>query len=250
MGRTGKSVYFGNYQSSMEQRLLDSLIVESINIYGESMYYCPRKLTNYDDVYGADDQSVYNLAILVPIYIESVKGFGGDGTFMAKFGIEIRDRVIFSIAQTVFAEDVSIVTSQVRPNEGDLIFFPLNNKCFQIKYVEKFEVFYALGALYTWKMECELFEYAGEKMLTGIPEIDRLQTLLSTDAHDFALLTEAGDMILADPNYYIIETEKGNVAIPGDDSEEIEKEASNNFIDFSILDPFSEGHIGQVEEHV
>lgn len=243
MGRTGKSVYFGNYQSSREQWLLDSLVKESINIYGESMYYCPRHLTNYDDVYGADDQSVYNLAIMVPIYIENVKGFGGDGTFMSKFGIEIRDRVTFSISQTEFTELVGVTTGQVRPNESDLIYFPLNNKCFQIKYVEKFEVFFALGALYTWKMECELFEYASEKMLTGIPEIDSLQTLFDMDVADWSLLTESGKTIMTESNCFIM-SEKGGVhLVKTDDSAEIEKE-SNTFIDFTILDPFSEGAIG------
>lgn len=243
MSRTGKSVYFGNYQSSMEQRLLDSLVVESINIYGETMYYCPRKLTNYDPVYGADDQSIYNLAITLPVYIENVKGFGGDGTFMSKFGIEIRDRVVFSISQTTFADEVGVVTGQIRPNESDLIYFPLNNKCFQIKYVEKFEMFYPLGALYTWKLECELFEYGSEEMTTGIPEIDSLQTKFSMDVFDWSLRTEAGYMIM-DENNNVIMDEKGGVhLVKADDSEEIEEEA-NVFIDFSVLDPFSDGHIG------
>jgi len=208
------------------------------------MYYCPRTLTNYDGVYGADDQSVYNRAILVPIYIESVKGFGGDGTFMQKFGIEIRDKVVFSISQTLFTEEVGIVTGQVRPNESDLIYFPLNNKCFQIKYVEKFETFYPLGALYTWKMECELFEYAGETMTTGIAAIDALQQKFDLNAWDWALRTESGSMLLTEGGNIILD-EKGGAThlVKADDSAEIEKE-SEDFIDFSILDPFSDGHIG------
>jgi hypothetical protein len=243
MGKTGKSVYFGNYKSSREQWLLDSLVRESIDIYGESMYYCPRTLNNYNTTYGADDQSSYQRAILIPIYIENVKGFGGDGTFMSKFGIEIRDRMMFSISQSVFSEEVGNVTGQVRPNEGDLIYFPLNNKCFQIKYVEKFEMFYPLGALYTWKVDCELFEYSSERMETGIPEIDSLDQRFSMDVTDFGLRTETGQVI-TDEDGKIIMSEKGGVhRVAADDSAEIEEESSE-FIDFSVADPFSEGNIG------
>ena len=81
------NLFYNNFQSSQEQQLLDSLIQESIGIYGQDMWYIPRKLNNYDSVYGADDQSSYELAIMVPIYIESYDGFKGDGNFMSKFGI-------------------------------------------------------------------------------------------------------------------------------------------------------------------
>lgn len=244
MGNTQKSVYFGNYKSAQEQWLLDSLVTESINIFGESMYYLPRRLVNYDQVYGADDQSVYDRAISVPIYIENVKGFGGDGTMYAKFGLEIRDRMLFSISQTVFAQEVGTITNQVRPGESDLIYFPLNDKCFQIKYVEKFEMFYALGALYTWKMDCELFEYSGERMQTGIPSIDMLQVEFSMVGSDWGIRAEGGDFIMSEDNNYIdIEGTASMEFVKGDDSAEIQKE-SQAFIDFSITDPFSEGQIG------
>ena len=102
------------------------------------MYYIPRKLNNYDPVYGADDQSSYEQAIMIEMYIKSINGFSGDGSFLSKFGLEIRDQVVFSVAQRIFSEEVGTVTTQVRPNEGDLIYFPLNNKCFQIKFVNKY----------------------------------------------------------------------------------------------------------------
>ena len=139
--------FFNNFQSSQEQLLLENLIIESIRIYGQDMYYIPRKLNNYDNVYGADDQSSYENAYSIELYIKSVDGFSGDGDFMSKFGIEIRNQVVFSVAQRRFNEEIGDYTTQVRPNEGDLIYFPLNKKCFQIKYVNKFEMFYQLGAL-------------------------------------------------------------------------------------------------------
>ena len=120
--------FFNNFQASQEQLLLEDLVIEAIRIYGHDIYYIPRTLNNYDDVYGADDQSSYGQAYPMEMYIKSYDGFKGDGSFMSKFGIEIRDRVIFSVAQRRFSEEVGEFTTQVRPNEGDLIYFPLNKK--------------------------------------------------------------------------------------------------------------------------
>jgi hypothetical protein len=232
--------FFNNFKSSQEQLLLEDLIIESIRIYGEDMYYIPRKLNNYDNVYGADDQSSYENAYSLEIYIKSVDGFSGDNTFMSKFGIEIRDRVIFSVAQRRFSEEVGEFTTQIRPNEGDLIYFPLNKKCFQIKYVNKFEMFYQLGALQTWEMTCELFEYSGEQLKTGIPEIDSLQTKFSTNILDWALRGEDGDYLLTEDGDYIVkENSSIEDLIASADNLEIQTE-SDQFVDFTAYDPFSE----------
>lgn len=235
--------FFNNFQSSQEQYLLESLIIESIKIYGEDMYYIPRKLNNYDAVYGADDQSSYEIAYPVEMYIKSVDGFGGDGSFMSKFGIEIRDRVVFSVAQRIFNEEIGNFTTQVRPNEGDLIYFPLNKKCFQIKFVNKFEMFYQLGALQTWEMTCELFEYAGETMNTGIPEIDSLQKKYDTNMYHWAVKDQDGNMLLTeDGDLIVLEGSSVDDLLFGAENEEIQRE-SDQFIDFTAIDPFSEGTI-------
>jgi hypothetical protein len=232
--------FFNNFQASQEQLLLEDLIIESVKIYGHDMIYIPHKLNNYDNVYGADDQSSYELAYPIEIYIKNVDGFGGDGEFMAKFGIEIRNQVIFSVAQRRFNEEVGEFTTQVRPNEGDLIYFPLNRKCFQIKYVNKFEMFYQLGALQTWEMTCELFEYSGELMNTGIPEIDSLQAKFSTNILDWTILSEDRfDLITEDGDYIIQEGSSLNDLIAASDNLEIQTE-SDKFVDFTAYDPFSE----------
>ena len=235
--------FFNNYQSSQEQLLLENLIIESIRIYGEDVYYIPRKLNNYDDVYGADDQSSYENAYMMEMYIKSVDGFSGDGAFMSKFGLEIRDRVIFSMAQRVFNEEVGTFTAQVRPNEGDLIFFPLNKKCFQIKYVNKFEMFYQLGALQTWEVTCELFEYSGETMNTGIPEIDILQKKFDSNQYHWAVKDETGAMLLDEEgNIIVLEGSGVDNLFFAADNDEIQRE-SDEFVDFTAIDPFSEGTI-------
>ena len=237
------SVFFNNVGASQEQELLNSLIMESIRIYGIDCWYIPRKLNNFDQIYGADDQSSYEQAILFEMYIESFDGFKGDGNFMSKFGIEIRDQVTFAFAMRVFDDEVSTITTQPRPNEGDLIYYPLNKKCFQIKYVEKFEMHYPLGKLYLWRINTELFEYSNERISTGIPEIDSLQKKFDINAIDWTLKTELGEMILTeDSDYIVLEGSTTSDLIPGDDSEEIQKE-SDIFVDFSISDPFSLGNI-------
>jgi Virus neck protein len=235
--------YFNNFQSSKEQQLLESLIVESIKIYGEDIYYMPRNLGNFDKLYTADDLSYYNQAILIEMYIKSVDGFTGDGNFMSKFGLEIRDQVTFSVAQKVFSEEVGRQNSLVRPREGDLIYFPLNDKCFQIKFVNKFEMFYQLGALQTWEMVCELFEYSDEDIDTGIAAIDKLQTKYSTNILDYNITTEDGYyLITEDGDYLVSENYSLEGAINTGANPTIAGESSG-FIDFTVSDPFSEGHV-------
>jgi len=240
--------FFNNFKSSQEQNLLESLIIEAISIYGEDMFFIPRNLGNFDQLYTADDQSTYTQAFQVPIYIENVNGFTGDGNFMSKFGLEIRDQVTFSIAQRVFNDEVGAYTTLVRPREGDLMFFPLNNKIFQIKFVDKFEMFYQLGKLYTWKMTCELFEYSDEVFNTGIPEIDILQTKFSTNILDYSIMAETGEWLTdEDDNYLVVEQYNLGTILPGAENEVLPNgtnnlpTGSNGFIDFSEVDPFSEG---------
>jgi hypothetical protein len=235
--------FFNNFQASQEQLLIENLVIESIRIYGHDVFYIPRKLNKYDDVYGADDQSSYEVAYPIEMYIKSFDGFKGDGNFMSKFGLEIRDQVVFSMAQRIFNEEVAQFTTQVRPNEGDLIYFPLNKKCFQIKFTNKFEMFYQLGALQTWEVTCELFEYSGEKINTGIPEIDILQKKFSTNILDWTINQEFGyEIKTEDGDYLILENSSLNDLVMASDNDEIQTE-SDAFIDFSAYDPFSEGDI-------
>jgi hypothetical protein len=227
----------------MEQRLLEDLIVESIKIYGEDMLYIPRVLNNKDELYGTDDASSYDEAILVELYIKNVDGFGGDGNFMSKFGLEIRDQVTFTIAKRVFDEEVGAQRDFLRPREGDCIYFPLNNKIFQIKYVDNKPIYYQLGALQVYDLTCELFEYSGETFNTGIPQIDSIQDNLSMDLFDYGIQTEDGFM-LATEDGDLIANENYNIETidPTADNDNVELEALN-FMDFTERDPFSENGV-------
>ncbi len=234
--------FVNNFQASQEQLLLENLIIESIRFYGQDMYYVPRTLNNYDEVYGADDSSSYDAAYPVEMYIKSIDGFSGDGEFLSKFGVEIRNQVVFSVARRIFNEEIGEFTTQVRPNEGDVIWFPLNQRAFVIRYVNKYEMFYQLGALQTWEMTCEVFEYSGESFNTGIPEIDALEKQNSQNILDWTIDDIDGSPIVTeDSDYLILENSAiGNVV--ADDSDKIQAE-SDQFVDFSSMDPFSEGNI-------
>jgi hypothetical protein len=158
----------------MEQNLIEDLIIESIRIYGFDIWYIPRTIVAKDELLNEDDLSTFNSAYMIETYIKNVDGFGGDGDFLSKFGLQINDTMTLTIAMRKFLEDVALFDEQVRPNEGDLIYFPLNRKIFEVKFVEHEAIFYQMGKLQTYDLRCELFEYSQERFNTGIEEIDTL----------------------------------------------------------------------------
>ena len=215
--------FFNNFQSSMEQNLIEDLVVESIKIYGIDLYYLPKRVVNRDTVFREEELATYNTAHPVEMYIKNVDGFEGEGDFMSKFGLEIRDRITFTVSRRSFASEVLINEADfVRPREGDLIWFPLNRKMYKIQFVEHEAIFYQLGSLQTWDMTCELFEYNNETFETGIPDIDQVYGLLDVDIGT----ANPEDVILTDPNAMNQEFETDGL----------------NILDFTEIDPFSEGN--------
>jgi len=167
-----KNFYFENYSNSMEQTLIEDLIIESIKIHGIEVYYMPRKLEAKDDLLNEDDLSTFNDAYLVEMYIRNIDSFEGEGDFLSKFGLQIRDSMTLTVAIRTFNAEVNRYTEEVRPNEGDVIYFPLNNKMFEVMHVEHEAIFYQMGSLQTYDLRVELFEFSGERFQTGIEEID------------------------------------------------------------------------------
>ena len=165
------NTYFRNFDARNEQELLHSLVTESIQIYGHDVNYIPRTLVNTDTILGEDSISEYKDAYSIEMYIKSVDGFEGEGDLVSKFGLEIRDQIVFSVARRAF-EGLDI---GVRPKEGDLIYFPLTEKLFQIMFVEHETPFYQTGALPTFDLTCELFTYSDEKIDTGVEEVDVIE---------------------------------------------------------------------------
>ncbi len=199
----------------------------------------PREINEYDEVLGEDALSTYETALDTVVYIKSVDGFSGDGNFFSKFGLNIKDQVVFSIARTTFAEEVEKSYSISRPREGDIIFFRMNRKPYQITYVKNFEMFYPLGALYTWEMTCELFEYGGEKFTTGIPMIDAINDQ-SQDLFDHAIEDESGDPILDELGDFLVNDAYDPAAIDPLDSAKALQTETDGLVDFSETNPFGE----------
>jgi hypothetical protein len=168
----------------MEQTLIEDLVIESIRIHGLDMWYMPRVLGAKDDLLNEDDLPIFEHAYQIEMYVKNVEGFGGDGEFLSKFGLQIRDSVTFSVSIRRFTEDVGAYNEEVRPNEGDLIYFPLNSKMYEIMFVDNKPIFYQLGSLQMYDLRCELFEYSNEVFNTGVDEIDIISTNLITTANN------------------------------------------------------------------
>lgn len=237
------NVFFNNFTNSQEQLLIEDLVIESIKIYGHDAFYCPKTLVNKDEIYGEDSISRYDTQYMVEMYVKNVMGFQGEGDFMSKFNLQIRDQMTLTIARRTFFDEIGNVESIDRPQEGDLIYFPLNKKIFIVKFVEHEAIFYQMGSLQTYDLNCELWEYSNEILNTGINDIDKFQKDYSFDMGVYGLLTENGYVLKDEDGYDLIQEQYNFSTQVGDsfeDNVEIQSEA-DNILDFSERDPFSEG---------
>ena len=165
--------------SSQEQKFIENLVVESIEIYGQDIFYVPRTLVNRDTVFGEDSDSQFDSARAIRAYVNNVEGWEGQGELLSKFGVRVEDKTTFIFSREKFKEkvdDLEVLNVEGRPNEGDLIWFPTTKHLFQIQFVEAEKPFYQLGKGYVWECQCELFEYSDEDLDTGIAEIDAIET--------------------------------------------------------------------------
>lgn len=221
------NAYFRNYDSFNEQNLIDDLVIESIKMYGLDVFFLTRSMDNVDKIFNEDDTPVYDEMFQFEVYVKNVDGFEGEGDFLSKFGLQIRDQVTFTVAIRTFEQFVTRNDApRIRPNEGDIIYMPLNNKMYKINYVEHESVFYQSGALQVYDMRCELMEYAGETFDTGRWEIDHYfdDQNQTTEFVDTLEEVEEVDPIARNLTY--------------------EQEA-DGIIDFSEIDPFSENIVIQ-----
>ena len=177
------NAYFADLYTATDadQALFDDLIVESIKVHGRDFYYLPRTLTNFDSFFGEDSISAFNSAVTLEFYMENVQGWEGDGKFLSKFGLEIRDEATLTVARSRFREEVTSLFPDITvPREGDVIVFPSTvdkrMRAFEISYVNGESVFYQLGELYIWKLTVRNFEYNGESFNTGVDSIDDYET--------------------------------------------------------------------------
>ena len=237
------NLYFNNYGNFQEQNLVEDLIIESIKIYGIECFYMPRTMVAEDNLFGEDVLSKFESAYPLEMYIKSVDGFEGDGDFLSKFGLEIRDEMVVTISQRRFGEEIDIsdtTESAARPVEGDLIYFPLNGKIFEVKFVEHEAIFYQMGGLQTYDLRCELFEYSHQVIDTGITGIDTVEDLYSGDMRFFELLDEEGNALVFENGDHIIQEGFRVESSDAQANNEFFQTSSTDFIDFSENNPFGE----------
>jgi len=275
--------YFPNLTYGREQDLAEDLIIESIKMFGHDVRYIPRTIVKEDELFGEDTLSSFNAAAEVEVYIKNVEGFEGEGDFLSRFNLEIRDQITFTIARKRYdqireekltdevgynlllesanttapsrqflsgesATDSIMLESATgdgysitgnRPFEGDLIYFPMVAKLFEIKFVEHEDLFYQFGRLQTYDLKCELFEYSSESINTGNTEIDAIETAYSTNSLIYQITLEDGSGSILD--------EDGNSILLEHRIETTQPTANNEFygiqaddiLDFSESNPFS-----------
>ena len=250
------NLYFNNYQFTEEQNLIEDLVTESIKIYGIDCYYMPRTLIAEDGIFGEDTLSKFDAvtngdvdaeslsAYSIEMYIKSVDGFDGEGDFLSKFNIEIRDEMTLTASRRRFTEeieDANTTKAAGRPVEGDLIYFPLNNKLFEVKFVEHESIFYQMGSLQTYDLRCELFEYSHESLNTGIATIDSIEDLYSGDRMQNQILDEAGDNLVMESGESILDEVYSIESSDSAAKNSLFDQKAAEFVDFSEMNPFGEG---------
>jgi hypothetical protein len=157
-----------------EYRLMEDVIVESIQIMGHNIYYIPRESFDSGDmIFGEYSKSKFDKAYLIEAYIGNISGFEGDNDFFSKFGLEIRETSNLIISRRAFKK-IMPTTLRERPQEGDLLYIPVLKSLIEIKFVEQELMFHSLGNKlpYVYEMRCEAFRYSQEEIDTGIEDID------------------------------------------------------------------------------
>ena len=176
-----RNTYFSQ-GSTLEKRLYEDITIEALRIYGHDVYYIPRTIVDTNAIFNEDALSKFGESFQIEMYVENTDGFEGDGDLLSKFGVEIRDSMTLALSTRRWEQLVGRFqpTAESRPQEGDLIYFPLVNGLFEIRFVEDQSPFYQLQNLPTFKLTCELFEYGNEALDTGVEAIDSFETQYAT----------------------------------------------------------------------
>ena len=204
------STHFSKFDHVNEQNLLENIIIESIKIYGHDVHYLPRVNNNIDILLGEDPTASFNDAYPIEVYVKTIDGFEGEGSFISKFGLEIRDQVTFTMSKSRWT-DLNLST---RPQEGDLIWFPLTKKLFEIQFVEHEAVFYQTGRLNVFDLQCELFQYSDESIDTGLVNIDAIEAD-NAFIQTFPITYNNLGMLTLEDGYHMIAEDTDATAVDG-----------------------------------
>ena len=165
--------------TSSEQRLVQDLINEQLRTFGVEVTYIPRKFVNTTSIIQEVQSSKFDDNFAIEAYVNTYDGYSGAGDVLTKFGMSLRDEVTLTISKERFEDFIAPFMNSTddillasRPREGDLVFFPLGSRLFEVKFVEHEDPFYQLGKNYVYQLKCELFEYEDEVIDTSIDAID------------------------------------------------------------------------------
>ena len=179
------SSYFPTYHAghSGEQNLAQDLVDEQIKLFGSDVYYLPKTVladSTLDEVRYTKYQDQFQIEML----LVNVMGFGDNAEFISKFGLRITDEIIFRVSTKRWTEEVAehnpTLTVPERPNEGDLLYYPLTQNLYEIKYVGKEEPFFQFGKIQFYALTAELYEVGSDDLATGVAEIDAIEVLFDT----------------------------------------------------------------------
>lgn len=189
-----------------EQNLIQDLVDEQIKLFGTDIYYMPRTIlkdNTLDDII----YSKFQTQFVIEMLLENVTGFGDTSEFISKFGLRITDEVKFRVSTRRWDTTSANynLTVQGRPNEGDLLYFPLTKDLYEIKFVERENPFYQFGKLQFYTMTAEIYEVGSDDISTGMTDIDQIETLFSSA---IALTMVAGGT----GNYEVGETVTGGTS--------------------------------------
>ena len=199
-----------------EQDLVEDLIIESLQIHGQDVYYLPRETVQEDRIFGEEIPARYSSAYKIEMYIDNVDGFDGEDIF-SKFGVEIRDEATFIVARKRWNSIIGSYDNNInseRPREGDLIYLALTNSMFEISHVEHEQPFYQLSNLPVFKCRANQYVYNDEDFDTDVKAIQDIEKdfaysyLITLDDNRPAIAgIEVGDMITQSQNGVILTAE-------------------------------------------
>ena len=249
MVRATTNPHIQHHDYKPTQDLQMELVSEAIEIAGLDMYYLPKRLVDFDEVYFEDTQPKFDTAYQIPIYIKTSENYLGSEGIMSRFGIEVRLQLILTVSRLHFETLIYQNESTIwRPREGDLIHIPaLDHRTYEIKFVDFHPHFYQWGNLPMYDLTVEVWEYGNEILNTGIEAIDCLQKKTSTNAYDWAYLTEDGKAFLTEDGSILVlesfrEGQEYNVV---DTNDEFQTETSpnnaNSIINWTEDNPWGEG---------
>lgn len=263
--------YFQQYSYAPEQRLYENIVEENIKIHGIDVKYLPKTIVNQDFILGEDPLMRYDLAVDIEVYVKDFAGFQGQGDFLSKFNLEVRDELTLIMSKRrwneiateklvdevgynyqeesansyTYGESFSYVLedgsangysiTSPRPMEGDVIYLPLNNKLYEITFVEHENPFYQQGKLYTYEVKCSLFD-RDSRLRTGNTAIDTIETTYTQDVLFNQYLTEDGDALTSEDGGHYITEFRLEVTVPTANNEAFTQE-SHNVVDFSEMNP-------------